>query len=133
MKLDRWSGNRTKIVGGRARESERPARVPTPIFVPPRVMAIVVVLGIAALAYVLYAAPSTLIIALGGTALAILLSFPVRALSRLMPRGLAILITFVGLIGLVALALYFHPLYLAAILINAAVIALLWGRLATAS
>jgi hypothetical protein len=36
-------------------------------------------------------------------------------------------------LGLVALALYFHPLYLAAILIDVAVIALLWGRLATAS
>jgi hypothetical protein len=35
--------------------------------------------------------------------------------------------------GLVALALYFHPFYVAAVLINVAIIALLWGRLATAS
>src|SRR5918998_4104245 len=95
MKLDRWSG-------GRGRE-----RPPTPIFVSPRAMAILVVLGVAALAYVLYAAPSILIIAGGGTALAILLSFPVRALSRVMPRGLAILMTFLGLIGFVTLALVF--------------------------
>jgi predicted PurR-regulated permease PerM len=70
-------------------------------------MAIVVVLGIVVLAYVLYAAPSILIVALGGTALAIVLSFPVRALSRVIPRGPAILITFLGLVGLVTLALVF--------------------------
>ncbi len=107
MKLDRWSGGEAKRAGGRARDSGKPARTPTPIFVPSRVMAIIVVLGIAALAYVLYAAPSILIVALGGTALAILLSFPVRALSRVMPQGLAILMTFLGLIGLVTLALGF--------------------------
>src|SRR5918999_4972822 len=105
MKLDRWSGGEAKRAG--VRVSGRPARAPTPIFVPPRVMAIIVVLGIAALAYVLYAAPSILIIALGGTALAILLSYPVRALSRVMPQGMAILITFVAMIGLVVLALVF--------------------------
>ena len=36
-------------------------------------------------------------------------------------------------LGLVALALYFHPFYLAAVLINLAIVGLLWGRLATAS
>lgn len=34
-------------------------------------------------------------------------------------------------LGLVALALYFHPIYIAAVLINIVVVALLWGRLAT--
>ena len=105
MKLDRWSAGEAKRAG--ARDSGRPPRTPTPIFVPPRVMAVLVGLGIAALAYILYAAPSILIVALGGTALAILLSYPVRALSRVMPRGPAILVTFVGLIGLVTLALVF--------------------------
>ncbi len=105
MKLDRWSGGEAKRAGGRGREG--PARTPTPIFVSARVMAVIVVLCIAALAYVLYRAPSILIVALGGTALAVLLSYPVRALSRVMPRGMAILVTFVGLIGLVALALGF--------------------------
>ena len=105
MKLDRWSGGEAKGAGGRTRDSGKPARAPTPIFVPPRVMAIIVVLGTAALAYVLYAAPSILIVALGGTALAILLSFPVRALQQVMPRGLAILVTFLGMLGLVTLAL----------------------------
>ncbi len=105
MKLDRWSGGEAKRAGGRGREG--PARTPTPIFVSARVMAVIVVLCIAALAYVLYRAPSILIVALGGTTLAVLLSYPVRALSRVMPRGMAILVTFVGLIGLVALALGF--------------------------
>jgi predicted PurR-regulated permease PerM len=105
MKLDRWSGGEVKRTG--ARDSGGSARPPTPIFVPPRVMAIIVVLGLAVLAYVLYAAPSILIVALGGTALAILLSFPVRALGQVMPRGMAILVTFLGLIGLVTLALVF--------------------------
>jgi hypothetical protein len=36
-------------------------------------------------------------------------------------------------LSLVALTLYFHPIYLAAILINVAIVALLWGRLTTAS
>jgi hypothetical protein len=36
-------------------------------------------------------------------------------------------------LGLVALALYFHPFYLAAVLINLAIVVLLWSRLATAS
>jgi hypothetical protein len=35
-------------------------------------------------------------------------------------------------LGLVALALYFHPFYLVAVLIDLAVIVLLWGRLAPA-
>jgi hypothetical protein len=34
-------------------------------------------------------------------------------------------------LGLVALVLYFHPIYLAAVLINIALVALLWGRMAT--
>jgi predicted PurR-regulated permease PerM len=104
MKLDRRSGGEAKRAGGRTREA---GRTPTPIFVPPRVAAILVVLGIAALAYILYAAPSIPIVALGGMVLAILLTYPVRALSRVMPRGMAILTTFVALIGLVVLALVF--------------------------
>jgi predicted PurR-regulated permease PerM len=74
-------------------------------------MAVIVVAGIALLAYILYAAPSILIVALGGTALAVVLSFPVRVLSHVMPRGPAILLTFLGLLGIVALALgYLVPL-----------------------
>jgi predicted PurR-regulated permease PerM len=109
MKLDRSSGGEAKRAAnkGRAPNQGRAAQTPTPIFVSPRVMVFLVVLGVAALAYVVYAAPSILIIALGGMALAIVLSFPVRALSRVMPRGMAILVTFVAMIGLVILALVF--------------------------
>ncbi|HEX2181660.1 MAG TPA: AI-2E family transporter [Rubrobacteraceae bacterium] len=108
MKLDRWSGGEERA--GR-RGTQRRGRTPTPIFVSPRVAAVLAVLGGAVLAYVLYAAPSILVVALGGTALAVVLSFPVRALSHVMPRGPAILLTFLGLLGMVALALgYLVPL-----------------------
>lgn len=36
-------------------------------------------------------------------------------------------------VGLVALAIYFHPIYAIAVGINVAVVALLWGRLVAAS
>jgi predicted PurR-regulated permease PerM len=108
MKLVRWSGGAEKT--GR-RGTGRQARTPTPIIVSPRVAVVISVLAVAALAYVLYAAPGILIVALGGTALAVVLSFPVRALSHVMPRGPAILVTFLGLLGMVALALgYLVPL-----------------------
>jgi predicted PurR-regulated permease PerM len=42
---------------------------------------------------------------LGGSALALVISFPVRALSRFMPRGWAILVSFLLLVGLAILAL----------------------------
>ena len=108
MKLDRWSVRAEKT--GR-RGMGRRTRTPTPIFVSPRVAVVISVVGVAALAYVLYAAPSILVVALGGTALAVVLSFPVRALSHVMPRGPAILLTFLGLLGMVGLALgYLVPL-----------------------
>jgi predicted PurR-regulated permease PerM len=108
MKLDRWSVRADKT--GR-RGMGRQTRTPTPIFVSPRFAVVLSVVGVAALAYVLYAAPSILVVALGGTALAVVLSFPVRALSHVMPRGPAILLTFLGLLGMVGLALgYLVPL-----------------------
>ena len=45
--------------------------------------------------------------ALGGVALAIVLSFPVRALSHIMPRGLAILLTVLAMLGLISLGFFF--------------------------
>jgi predicted PurR-regulated permease PerM len=111
MRLDRWSRGEQKSAGAGRRKAGRAARTPTPIFVSPRVAVVLAVLGIAVLAYVLYAAPSILVVALGGTALAVVLSFPVRALSHVMPRGPAILLTFLGLLGMAALAVgYLGPL-----------------------
>ncbi|HZY65805.1 MAG TPA: AI-2E family transporter [Rubrobacteraceae bacterium] len=89
---------------GRGVESRRP---PTPIPVSSRTITVIAVVCLLVLLLVLYAAPIILIIAFGGTALAIVLSYPVRALSRVMPRGLAILVTFLALIGLVVLALVY--------------------------
>lgn len=54
---------------------------------------------------IIWYVPSALTTLVGGFALALVLSFPVRWLSRLMPRGLAILGSFLLLLGLVALAL----------------------------
>ena len=105
MRLDRRI--REKVgskVGGR---KPAPKSSPTPIPVSPRLMAFIAVLGLAVFALALYAAPIVPIIALGGTALAIVLSFPVGALSRVMPRWLAIVVTFLVLSGLFALALVF--------------------------
>jgi len=83
----------------------------TPIFVPSRVWIGILVVGVGLLALLLYAAPTVPAVALGGVALAIVLSFPVRALSHFMPRGLAILLTVLGLLGLISLGiLYLVPL-----------------------
>lgn len=60
--------------------------------------------GLVALVVLMWAAPDVPIIALGGGTLALIMSFPVRALSRIMPRGLAILTSFLSLVGLVILA-----------------------------
>jgi len=61
-------------------------------------------IGIVVFAAFLYAAPTVVVVALGGVSLAIVLSYPVGALSRLMPRPLAILVTFLSLFGLLVLA-----------------------------
>ena len=82
-------------------------RQPTPIYVSMRVLAGIVALVVVVLALFLYAAPTVPVVALGGMALAIVLSFPVRALSHVMPRPLAILVTVLGLLGLIALALFY--------------------------
>lgn len=80
---------------------------PTPIYVSARVLAGIIALVVVALALVLYAAPTVPIVALGGMALAIVLSFPVRALSHVMPRPAAILVTVLGLFGLISLGLFY--------------------------
>jgi predicted PurR-regulated permease PerM len=68
---------------------------------------LLVALGCAALVLLMWAAPAIPVMLLGGFALAMILSFPVRWLSRLMPRGLAILATFAILIGIGVLAIRF--------------------------
>lgn len=76
-----------------------PCRAPTPIRISPRtrnIMLLVVVIG---LILVIRAAPTILTISLGGGFLALILSFPVRLLSRVIPRGAAIFVTLLFLLA----------------------------------
>ena len=79
----------------------------TPILISLRIWIGIVVAGFALFALLLYAAPTVPAVALGGVALAIVLSFPVRALSHMMPRGLAILLTVLAMLGLISLGFFF--------------------------
>jgi predicted PurR-regulated permease PerM len=80
---------------------------PTPIRISRRTRNALIALGFAALVLLMWAAPAVPVMLLGGFALAMALSFPVRWLSRLMPRGLAIVATFAILLGICALAIRF--------------------------
>ncbi len=80
-------------------------RRPTPLLISPRTRWVLVGAGIVALFLLLRAAPEVLAVALGGFTLALVLSFPVRFLAHFMPRGLAILTTFLLLIGVFSLAM----------------------------
>jgi predicted PurR-regulated permease PerM len=86
---------------------------PTPIWIPKLVRNVLIVVAVlvvlAALVFVAWRVPSALIIAVGGFALATLLSAPVRDLSRIMPRrsrGLAVLSTFLAIIGLIVVGAF---------------------------
>ena len=80
---------------------------PTPIRISKRTRTVLVVLGSLALVLLMWFAPTVPVVLLGGFAVAMALSFPVRWLSHLMPRRLAILATFLVLIGIGALTLLF--------------------------
>jgi predicted PurR-regulated permease PerM len=77
---------------------------PTPIRISKRTRTVLVVLCGLALILLMWYAPTVPVVLLGGFAVAMALSFPVRWLSHLMPRGLAILATFLILIGTCILA-----------------------------
>ena len=93
---------RRKATSSRSRESSWLG--PTPIWISRRTRTILLIGGLLALIGIMWAAPSVPIIALGGGTLALIMSFPVRALTRIMPRGLAILVSFLSLVGLIVLA-----------------------------
>ena len=83
---------------------------PTPIPISKRTRTALILTTLAVLGYVVYLVPSVLTTAIAGIALALVLSFPVGLFSRLMPRGLAILLSFLLVIGVVVLAaLYLLP------------------------
>src|SRR3712207_1650917 len=88
---------------GRA-NSPRAQPRPTPIRISKRTRTVLVVLCSLALVLLMWFAPTVPVVLLGGFAVAMALSFPVRWLSHLMPRGLAILATFLILIGACILA-----------------------------
>jgi predicted PurR-regulated permease PerM len=101
----------TPIIGGRRkREPEGSKREPdvtahpTPIWISRRTRTVLTLAVIAALAYVVYRVPDVLAMTVGGIALALILSFPVGFLARFMPRGVAILLSFLLVVGLVVLA-----------------------------
>ena len=95
----------------RTRRLRRARPEPTPIPLSQRSWIILGLVGFLVLALFLYLAPSVLIIAVGGAALAIVLSFPVHALSRFMPRGLAILATLMFVVAVIVLSVtYLVPI-----------------------
>ncbi|CAN5673425.1 MAG: AI-2E family transporter [Rubrobacteraceae bacterium] len=77
---------------------------PTPIYVSRRAALVFGIVGAVLLALLLYAAPIIPTVAFGGVTLALILSYPVGAMSRIIPRGLAIPITVLALLGAVVLA-----------------------------
>jgi predicted PurR-regulated permease PerM len=87
---------------------------PTLIWVPKLVRNVLIVVAVltvlAALVFVVWRVPSALVIVVGGFALATLLSFPLREFCRFVPRrfrGLAVLSTFLALIGAIVGGAFF--------------------------
>jgi predicted PurR-regulated permease PerM len=105
---------KTKLVEDTAALTVRGRTWPTPIWVPKFVRNVLIVITVlavlAALVYVAWRVPSALFIVAGGFALATLLSTPVRTLSRIMPRrsrGLAVVVTFLVIVGLIVVGALF--------------------------
>ena len=78
---------------------------PVPIWISKRTRTVLILGGLATLVLLMWFSPSVPVMLLGGFALALIISFPVRALSRFMPNGWAILVSFLILAGLVVLAI----------------------------
>ena len=86
------------------RAVQEPAPQPTPILISARTRLVLAFSVVVVLAIVVWVAPSVATVALGGTTLALLLSFPVRIMSDYIPRWLAIPVSFLLLLALAALA-----------------------------
>jgi predicted PurR-regulated permease PerM len=65
---------------------------------------VLLVLGVLVVALIMWFSPTVPVILLGGFAVALVLSFPVRWLSYIMPRWLAMLLTYLLLVGVGLLA-----------------------------
>ncbi len=77
---------------------------PTPIRVSRRTRTVLIALGFLVFALIMWFSPTVPIVLLGGFAVALVLSFPVRWLSHIMPRWLAMLVTYLVLSGVALLA-----------------------------
>ena len=78
-----------------------------PIWISHRVQVALVAAGLVLLLLAVWRVPDILTVAIGGGALALILSFPVAWLSRAMPRWLAVIVTLLLLLGALVLALVF--------------------------
>jgi predicted PurR-regulated permease PerM len=85
---------------GRVRSPHARTR-PTQIRISKRTRNALLLASVVALVLLMWLSPSVPLMLLGGVALALHISFPVRALSRFMPRRWAILVSFLALVGLV--------------------------------
>ena len=72
---------------------------PTPIRISRRTRTVLALLGLLVVALIMWFSPTVPVVLLGGFAVALVLSFPVRWLSHIMPRWLAMLLTYLLLIG----------------------------------
>jgi predicted PurR-regulated permease PerM len=79
---------------------------PTPIWISRRTRVGLTVAGLLLLAWAVWRVPGILVIVLGGAGLALVLSFPVGWLSRFMPRKVAIALSLLVVLALIALGLY---------------------------
>jgi predicted PurR-regulated permease PerM len=77
---------------------------PTPIRISRRTRTVLLVLGLVLLVLIMWFSPTVPVVLLGGFAVALVLSFPVRWLSHIMPRWLAMLVIFLVLGGAALLA-----------------------------
>ena len=103
VKVPRKRGQKISSNKGPGARKRRPTRIP----ISGLTGKLLALAGIAALVLIAWFVPSALYIAVGGFALALILSFPVQGLSHFMPRGLAILLTYLILTGLAILAFLF--------------------------
>ncbi len=83
---------------------ERRGYSPTPIRVSRRARTVLLVLGVVVVGLIMWYSPTVPVVLLGGFAVALVLSFPVRWLSYIMPRWLAMIVTFLALVGVALLA-----------------------------
>jgi len=94
----------------RERARERPELVGdgkvTPIVMPLRAAQFTIAGAVLLLVFILWTVPAVITILIGGIAFALLLSFPVRVLDRYMPRAIAVGITLLTSICILAGAFY---------------------------